>query len=250
MTTNAEVILEFLEQHPTRTFNRKEICLHTRLPYNTTGSTLRRMLKSNLILNPVRGYYQHPSGLVKPKLYPFFGLHGLKFESRCYKQVGWSFRRLVNYVAVRFPLREPKPHRFNKSYSVWGDWRNRNITLTIHPETTKDGDLKELIEIWCKSGQLPLSPLDFIAYCNWIVGVFGIKAELWILKERGINIDVPKTTISGSSDITMEIAQQAVMRMYQKGPDARFEIHDTREITGSQAIKFMKYVLEVSEAMG
>ena len=207
------------------------------------------MVKGNLIIRTTKGFFQHPSGLVKEEFYPFFGLHGLKFESRCYKMRGWSFLNLQQFVTMRFALCTPKPHANNGSIAVWDEWETRPVTITIHPETSSSGGKKELIEIFIYCSKHPLMPVQFLEYCNWVVALFGIPASHWTLKQKGINIDFPKTTMTGTTDLSMETVKKAVMRIYQKGEDFRVEIHDREEINGEDVIDAFRKILQIQESM-
>ena len=244
----ADTILKFLAKNPYRPYGRKEICLHTKVPYPSSGTTLSRMVKDNLIIRTTKGFFQHPSGLVKEEFYPFFGLHGLKFESRCYKMRGWSYLNLQQFVTMRFALCTPKPHK-NGSLGVWDEWETRPVKIQIHPELSKNGEKKELIEIWIRCSKDPLNPLDFLQYCNWIVALFGIPAKFWTLKQRGINIDFPGAKMEGTVDVSMPIAKKTVWRIYQKSEDFRVEIHDTQEINGEDCIDAFRKILQVHRAM-
>lgn len=200
------------------------------------------MVNKGLIANPNRGYYQHPKGLIKPVIYPFFELHGLKFESRCYKVMGWPYPDLLQFVTTR--LRQPWLHKHpkNKAVTTTAEWSARTVSITIHTEKT------QLIEIFLKAGNDALSPIEFVEYCGWIVGLFGIPPEFWELKQKGINIDIQDAKFTGPSSVSMKVAQDIVMKIYQKGKDIRFETHDTKVMNGKQALNFMAEVLRIEEA--
>lgn len=228
----------FLENHPYYSFNRKEICLGTGIPINTAGVILRRLLRRGAIANPKRGYYQHPSGLIK--VIPFY-LHGLKFECRCYKTKGRSYRHMADFVTKRFAHPTMHKHKVNHSLVTYTEWEGRWITITLHKSV-------ELIEVWCKCGNMPLTPVEFIAFASWLTGAFDIPSSDWTLKQKGINFDFPNLKIEGGlTELSLEIAQKQILRMYQHDKDFRLEVHDSEPINSA---KMKKRILTLLDTVG
>lgn len=204
---------------------------------------LTHLVKTQRVHRISVGLYQHPSGLVKELIDPHIRFHGIKFEYRHLKMMRWSYLDLQKIVNEQ--LRSPIMHRHpkNKSITTSTDWEGRSITVTIHPE--KVG----LLEVWNRSSLLPLHPLEFGQYCGYIQGVFKIPSDFWTLKQLGINIDHENVQLDGWTNISMKVAQNNVLRMYQKAKDLRIEAHITTDMTAKECMSYMEGILRYAEIL-
>jgi hypothetical protein len=215
---------------------------------DSVRNKLSYLAKNNKIWRVTKGLYQSTAGLIKEEMDPNIRLHGIKFEHRCNKNMGWSYPDLEKVVTV--DLKQPwlRKHPKNHSITTSSEWERRTITITLHPPN-QDGIT--LLETFNKSSLLPLHPIEYGSYCGYLQGVFKIPPELWRLTQLAVNIDRKNVQLDGWSNITMRESQERVLRMYQKAKDIRLECHvnPKKTITARDTLAYFEKVLAVVEEL-
>ena len=171
-------ILDLLESRPSDTFTSKQIALILEANNNSVRTKLGYLANTNKIWRVTKGLYQSTSAIIRQEHDPNIRLHGIKFELRCIKTMGWSYPYLKKVVTV--DLKQPWLHRHSKNHSLTTstEWEGRIITVTLHPPDKKE---VTLLEVFNKSSMLPLHPIEFGAYCGFLYGIFKIPPEFWKL---------------------------------------------------------------------
>lgn len=242
-------ILVWLKARAEHSWTAKQIALGTGINPSTIRVYLRRAARSTppLIANPIYGRYQDPEGLVRRgAIDPRLRVHGLKFECRCNKTMGWPYLRLSKIVTTRFPSPTMHIHPRNHSLTTYGDWKGRPITITAHPDETV------LLEVFMEASQDPLNVLELFGFLdNWLHGAFGIPGELWMIRQVDWNIDeLGSVADLGLTGLSVAQGRELVAKVYQKAHDTlRSEIRDFRPLSTERLLGNMRAILRSMEEL-
>jgi len=239
--TLRDKILNLLDQHPDTEYNAKTIARKLRENYSSVRKELRRMVDLKLIDNPHYGFYRSKNVIVSSKgvVYPTPQVHGIKLE---YKGDCHTFKT-ESFLATMFARYTTRRHPKNGSIVInsypYIEGEQRDITITIHDN---------LLEIWVKTSDKPLTPQGLMELSAWLQGKFNLDPSQFKLTQIGLNYDFPGLKLDGMQSLTLKQFSNALIRIYQHGNGVRYEIHksDKREdaITMEQAISILKYGIE------
>lgn len=206
----------------TREINRRHPDLKAKLI--TVKRTLARCYREGLI---DKGHY--PDGREKRGLYRslnvvevkgvpllFPDIHGLKIEHRCPQSKGG-----VTCGCNREGTPSPDQHRHkrNKSITMTNTWANRPLTITYH---------KSLIEVFLNATDDPIDIHEFIGYCGFIEGKFGMSLPNWWVTQIGLAKDLVTLELDGFKGARMRLDKFKTMYLefYQKTKDkVRVGVH-------------------------
>ncbi len=235
-------ILNFLDQHPDVEYNAKTIARKLRANYSSVRKELRRMVDLNLIEESDKwGFYRSKNVIVSSKgvVYPTPQVHGIKLEYKgdCHIFKAESF---LATMFARYTLRRhPKNHSIVINAYPYIEGEHRDVTITIHDN---------LLEIWVKTSDKPLTPNGLMELSAWLQGKFNLDSSQFKLTQVGLNYDFPGLKLDGVSDLTLKQFSNAIIRVYQHGEGVRYEIHksDKRDeaINLEQAISILKHGIE------
>ena len=246
VTVLKDRILKLLNSRPNDTFTSKQVAYLLNANNNSIRNKLMHLVNSNKIIRVTKGLYQSTFGLVKEDIDPNIRFHGIKFEHRCNKSMGWSYLDLYKIVTDQLKTPWIRKHPKNKSISTSVEWEQRIITITLHKP---DKDSTSLLEVFCKSSMLPLHPIEVGAYCGFLQGVFKIPYNFWILTQIGVNIDLKNVQLDTWNNISMKEAQERILRMYQKAKDLRLECHinPKKRMTARETLDYFEKILIVAD---
>lgn len=249
-------ILSLLDQHPDVEYNAKTIARKLKANYSSVRKELRRMVKDRLIeeVHKEKGrdkdgniiysewsWYRSKNVIVSSKgvVYPTPQVHGIKLEYKgdCHIFKTGSF---LATMFARYTLRRhPKNHGIVINAYPYIEGEHRDVTITIHDN---------LLEIWVKTSDKPLTPAGLMELSAWLQGKFNLDPSQFKLTQVGLNYDFPGLKLDGVSDLTLKQFSNAIIRVYQHGEGVRYEIHksDKRDeaINLEQAISILRYGIE------
>lgn len=234
-------ILNLLDQHPDQEFNAKTIARKLRENYSSVRKELRRMVSLNLIDNPHYGFYRSKNVILSSKgtVYPTPEIHGIKLEYRgdCHTFKTGSF---LATMFARYTLRRhPVNHSIIINAYPYIEGEHRDISITIHDN---------LLEIWVKTSDKPLTPQGLMELSAWIQGKFNLDPSQFKVIQYGMNYDFPGIKLDGVQSLTLKQFSNALIRIYQHGKGVRYEIHKSDKyenaITMEQAISILKHGIE------
>ena len=249
-------ILNLLDQHPDTEYNAKTIARKLKANYSSVRKELRRMVKEGLIeeVHKKKGrdkngniiysewsWYRSKNTIVSSKgvVYPTPEIHGIKLEYRgdCHIFKTGSFLS-TNFAAYTL-------HRHRKNHALvinaypYIEGEHRDITITIHDN---------LLEIWVKVTDKPLTPAGLMELSAWLQGKFNLDPSQFKLVQYGLNYDFPGLQMDGVKSLTLKQFSNALIRVYQHGKGVRYEIHQANKsdkaITLEQAIAILKHGIE------
>ena len=223
-------ILNLLDQHPDMEYNAKTIARMLRANYSSVRKELRRMVDLKLIDNPHYGFYRSKNVIISAKgtVYPMPQLHGIKLHYRgekCHTFYTESYLRTI------FPEGIIKRHKINHGLEVFVspyiEGEHRDITITAH---------QNLLEIWIKTSDKPLTPQGLLEFSAWLQGKFGLDPSEFKLIQHGLNYDFLGIKIDGNFELNLKQFSNAIIRIYQHGKGLRYEIH--RSYKENEALNF------------
>ena len=249
-------ILSLLDQHPDTEYNAKTIARLLRANYSSVRKELRRMVKEGLIeeVHKKKGrdkdgniiysgwsWYRSKNTIVSSKgvVYPTPEIHGIKLEYRgdchIFKTGSFLSTNFAGYTLHR--------HRKNHALVIYTypyiEGEHRDITITIHDN---------LLEVWVKVTDKPLSPNGLMELSAWLQGKFNLDPSQFKLVQYGLNYDFPGLQMDGVKALTLKQFSNALIRIYQHGKGVRYEIHQANKpdkaITLEQAIATLKHGIE------
>jgi hypothetical protein len=254
--THAYLIVAWLKTRAEYSWQRDQIAAGTGLMEATVGTILRRMVrrKEPEVACVSRGFYQHPSGFIKRGVDfdPRIRFHGLKFESRCYIQAGWPYRRMADYVTSRLPHPAMKQTRRKDGHPnfivTYADWTGRGLTITLHNDPTV------LLELFVHSTTYPLDIHELYAFLDgWIPGTFpNIPLSSWLTRQTGMNIDerVPRLVDAGFEGLTLQETKDFILRYYQKIAEiVRTDFHDNTASPMDRLLANARAILEARQVV-
>lgn len=249
--THAYRIIAWLKARSDYPWQRDQIAVGTGIGSHVVGSILRRMVRRSEpeVACVTRGWYQHPSGLVKrgQDIDPRIRFHGLKFEARCYKSHGWPYRRMAEYVTTRLPnpaMKQVRRKDGEANYIVtYTDWNGRGLTITLRNDPTV------LMELFVHSTTYPLDIHELYAFLDgWLPATFPIlPLSAWVTRQTGMNIDerTPRLADAGFEGLTLQETKDFILRYYQKIADlARTDFHDNTMNPVDRLLANAKAILE------
>ncbi len=227
-----------------------------RANYSSVRKELRRMVQEGLIeeIHKKKGrdkngniiysswsWYRSKNTIVSSKgvVYPTPEIHGIKLEYRgdchIFKTGSFLSTNFAGYTLHR--------HRKNHALVIYAypylENEYRDITITIHDN---------LLEVWVKVTDKPLTPNGLLELSAWLQGKFNIDPSKFKLVQYGLNYDFPGLQLDGVKSLTLKQFSNALIRVYQHGQGVRYEIHKSdkgdKAISLEQAISILKHGIE------
>ncbi|MCD6369952.1 MAG: hypothetical protein J7L63_00420, partial [Thermoplasmata archaeon] len=187
-------------------YNAKTIARMLRANYSSVRKELRRMVDLKLIDNPHYGFYRSKNVIISAKgtVYPMPQLHGIKLHYRgekCHTFYTESYLRTI------FPEGIIKRHKINHGLEVFVspyiEGEHRDITITAH---------QNLLEIWIKTSDKPLTPQGLLELSAWLQGKFGLDPSEFKLIQHGLNYDFLGIKIDGNFELNLKQFSNAIIR--------------------------------------